>query len=697
MMDRPNLTLKRRTFLALLGMVGFSLLLTGRVIYIQGPWAKKLRQLARQSHLRGVPLAPLRGEIVDRSGRVLAQSYHQYSLYAVPIQVRRRETESTLLSTLLDIPEARIKRKFSRRLGFVWLKRRLSTQQVDLVRSQAGALPGVYLAPEAARAYPQGDFAGPVLGFTGIDNQGLAGLEYTYNQYLKGRRGWVLREYDVEGQPIPGRPSELQAPVSGDKLVTTLDENIQWMAERAAEEARLQHGAKRVMIALMDPSSGGLLALATRPGFNPNDFRTTDPKLYRDYVVSDAIPPGSIFKPVTLASALETGATSVDMGFWCPGFKVVLGRRVNCWRRGGHGAETLSDVVKNSCNVGFMELGLALGLDRFYEAIKRFRAIGPSGIDLPGEGRGILPRQRKATALDLAVMAFGQTLTTTPIALLNAVAALANGGELLVPHVGEKISAPDGRTVVSLHRRVVRRVVRPEVAQLVQNMMERVVKEGTGKLAQVPGYRIAGKTGTAQKVVSGRVAENVYISSFIGFAPVGQPKVAIICSVDEPQGAYYGGQVSAPVVGRLLKQVLQYLKVRPTESVRPPAPGEQVIVPNLVNLDPMEARQDAALFGFPVQFRGQGPVVVDQSVVYGGYRPAGTPLILTLGQHTRIYQEWVAVPNLVGLSVNAARQVAFDIGINLHVEGNMDGRVRWQEWNVDREVRAGLTMPVRAE
>lgn len=697
MLDRPNLMLKRRTFLALLGMVGFSALLTGRVIYIQGPWAKKLRQLARQSHLRGVPLAPLRGEIVDRAGRVLAESYHQYSLYAVPIQIRERETESTLLSTLLNIPEAKLKRKFSRRLGFVWIKRRLTPQQLELVRSQSGALPGVYLAPESARAYPQGDFAGPVLGFTGIDNQGLAGLEYTYNKYLKGRRGWILREYDVAGQPIPGKPSHLDAPVPGDKLVTTLDENIQWMAERAAEEARLQHGARRVMIALMDPSSGGLLALASRPGFNPNDFRNADPKLYRNYLVSDAIPPGSIFKPVTLAAALAAGVASVDTGFWCPGFKIVLGRRVNCWRREGHGAETLSDVVKNSCNVGFMELGLALGRERFYEAVKNFRAVGPTGIDLPGEGRGILPAQRKATALDLAVMAFGQTLTTTPIALLNAVAALANGGELLIPHVGEKIVTPTGHTVLSLHRRLVRRVVPSEVSQLVQNMMERVVREGTGKLARVPGYRVAGKTGTAQKVVAGRVAENVYISSFIGFAPVGQPRVAIICSVDEPQGAYYGGQVSAPVVGRLLKQVLQYLQVQPTEAVKPPSPGEQVIVPNLVNLDPLEARQDAALYGFSVQFRGHGPVVVDQSVVYGGYRPAGTPLILTLGQHTRIYQEWVAVPNLVGLPVSAARQVAFDIGINLHVEGNMDGRVRWQEWTVDREVRAGLTMPVRAE
>jgi stage V sporulation protein D (sporulation-specific penicillin-binding protein) len=695
-LERPSLLLKRRTFLTMVGATAFNLLLMGRVVYIQGSWARHLKTLAEEAHLRGVPLAPLRGRILDRTGRVLAESYNQYSAYAVPVQVTSKAEEAVLLATILGLPQERVRQRLSRRLGFVWLKRKLSDAEANELRAQAAALPGVYLAPEAARDYPEGDFAGPVLGFTGVDNQGLSGLEFTYNRYLEGRRGWILQENDVLGQPVPGAASRLEPPVPGDTLVTTLDENIQWMAERVADETRLRHGAKRVMLAVVDPNTGGVLAMANRPGFNPNDYREAKPSQYRNYVVSDAIPPGSIFKPVTLASALESGAVGRYSGFFCPGFRIVLGRRVNCWRKSGHGPESLSDVVKNSCNVGFMDMGLRLGLARFYEYLDWFRVSGPSGIDLPGEARGIRAPEKRATALDLAVMAFGQTLTVTPIALLNAVAALANGGELLIPHVAERIVAPDGRVVKDFHRRVVRRVVKPWVAEAVQQMMVRVVTEGTGKLAQVPGYRVAGKTGTAQKVINGRVSEGVYIASFIGFAPVPHPKVAVLCSVDEPVGAYYGGQVAAPAVGRLLRQLLPYLGVPRTVPIRPPRPGEPAIVPNLVNLSPRDAEADAAAFGFPVRFRGHGPVVVDQSVEYGGYLPAGTPLVLTLGAEPRIYLEWVAVPEVVGLTVGDARHVAFDIGINLHVEGNLDGRVAWQAWPPNREVRAGSTMTVRA-
>jgi stage V sporulation protein D (sporulation-specific penicillin-binding protein) len=588
-------------------------------------------------------------------------------------------------------------RRLKARLGFVWLKRRLTTAQVDAVRAQSPALPGVYLAPEAARTYPLGDFAGPVIGFTGIDNQGLTGLEFTYNRYLAGQRGWIRRETDAAGLPIPHAETTLVPPRPGDTLVTTLDENIQFMAERVADEALRQHSAKRVMLIVMDPNTGGVLALVNRPGFNPNDYRSAKPSDYRDYAVSDAIPPGSIFKPVTLATALETRAVTPSWGCFCPGFRVVLGRQVNCWRRGGHGAESLADVVKNSCNVGFMDMGLRLGMKPFYEGLNRFRVLGPTGLDLPGEARGIRPPIARATQLDLAVMAFGQTLTVSPLALLNAVSSLANGGELLIPHLAERITAPDGRLVKDFHRMVRQRVVRPEVANAVQRMMVRVVNEGTGKNARVPGYRVAGKTGTAQKVVGGRVVEGVYIGSFIGFAPVPNPRIAVLCSVDEPQGAYFGGQVAAPAVGRLLRQLLHYLEVPATEPAGRLAPGALAIVPNLVNLSRDDAARDAEFFGFPVRFEGAGSVVIDQSVEYGGYRPAGTPLTLTLGHAPRVYLEWVSVPDVVGLRVPEARHVAFDIGMNLHVEGNLNGRVTWQAWPKNRQVRGGATMAVRVE
>ncbi len=695
MQQRPSYSMTRRTLLLLGGVGLFDLWLVTRMVMLQGVWSPRLRQLAEEAHLRGVPLAPLRGDILDQHGRLLAGSENVYSAYAVPGQVAHLEEETQLLARVLQQPAEAVRRRLTRRLGFVWVHRRLSSAEVGAIRAEGAALPGVHLVPESTRYYPEGEFAGQVLGFTGIDNQGLAGLEWTYNRELEGKRGWILREYGAAGQPIPAGATRIDPPTRGDALWTTLDETIQWMAEHAADAALIEHGAKRVMVVVLDPNTGGVMALATRPGYNPNRLPQA-PKQDRDYAVSDAIPPGSIFKPVTLASALQSGAAHPSSGYFCPGYKLVLGRRVNCWRRAGHGAESLADVVKNSCNVGFMEMGLSIGKDRFYRYLSQFQVLGPSGIDLPGEGRGIAPAKRRSTALDLAVMAFGQTLTTTPVALANAVAALANGGELLRPHVASRLVAPDGRTVRQWPRDVVRRVVSPEVARLVQQMMVRVVAEGTGKNAQVPGYHVAGKTGTAQKVVDGRLVEGVYISSFVGFAPVPSPRAVILCSVDEPQGAYYGGQVAAPVVGRLMRQILAYWKVPATAPAPRPKLGQAVFVPNLVNLPPDEARHDAEWFGFHAEFRGRGPTVVDQSVEYGGYRPAGSPLTLTLGSRPRIYLDWVAVPAVVGLPVAKARNVAFDIGINLHVEGNLDGRVQWQQWPANREVRAGVTMSVVA-
>jgi stage V sporulation protein D (sporulation-specific penicillin-binding protein) len=437
--------------------------------------------------------------------------------------------------------------------------------------------------------------------------------------------------------------------------------------------------------------------LAQRPSLDPNHFRDFPTQNGRLWAVSDAIPPGSIFKPVTLAAALEAGTTSPGAGFFCPGFKVVLKRRVNCWRPGGHGPESLRAVVENSCNVGFMELGLGLGIERFYEYLARFGLTSVPKVDLPGAARGIFPNPNRATLLDLAVMAFGQTLTVTPLALLTAIAAIANGGELLVPHVARRILSPDGKTVSDVSRQVVRRVVRPEVAQLVQSMMAGVVARGTGKQAQVPGYRVAGKTGTAQKVVSGRVQKGLYIASFVGFAPVPNPKVAMLVSVDEPKGAFYGGQVAAPVFGRVLRDILSYWNIPPTEPVRPPRPGEPAMVPNLVDLDPQGAEQAALISGFAVRFVGRGEWVVDQSIEYGAWRPVGEEIVLTLGPKPRIYLEWVTVPDFRGLSVAQAKHLAQDLGMNVRVRGRPAGRVAGQRVAPGTQIRAGSTVLLLTE
>ena len=689
MEDRPPLVTKRRNFLILLGVGLFDMTIMGRLFTIQGLHAAHLKKLADDVHFREIPLAPFRGNIVDREGKLLAGSHHVYSLYAVPMQTRGRGAqESILVAALVHIPPELVLRRLRRHQGFVWLKRHLKPMETEAIRAQLPALPGIHLITEATRYYPEGFLSGPVLGFVGIDNQGLAGVELEYNRVLTGKPGKVEEEYDVSGQPLVQGDQRIVLSTPGDSLKLALDLNIQWIAERACERAMARTGAKSVNVLVIHPKTGGILAMAQRPSFDPNFFRDYDPKLYRLLAVSDAIPPGSIFKPITLASALEDGSTRPSSGFFCPGFKIVLGRRINCWRPQGHGPESLGQVVMNSCNVGFMDLGLGLGMDRFYEALDKFQINGLSHVDLPGEARGITPRKGRATLLDLAVMAFGQTLTVTPINLLNGVAAIANGGELLRPHVVKEIISPEGRVLKRMDREVVRRVISPEVSRVVQEMMTQVVSRGTGKQAQVPGYRVAGKTGTAQKVIGGQVQKGIYIASFVGYAPVPNPEVAIMVNVDEPVGAFYGGQVAAPVFSRVMRDILRYWKIPPNRRIQRPRAGELAMIPDVVDLDPVTAENDAGVSGFPVQFTGTGDIVVAQSIEYGGWRPAGMLLTLTLGKHPRIYLEWVAVPNFRHLTLPASRQLAFDIGINVEPQGR-GTRVRQQSIPPGTEVKAG--------
>ncbi len=695
MTNKPTLTIKRRTFVVMLLVGLYDVLLLGRLADIQGLQSAYLKKRADQIHFRGVPLAPFRGKIVDRNGRILAGSHHAYSVYAIPVQTRKhRDMEAVLLSTMLQLSQAKVQKRLSRRQGFVWVKRRISATELESVRSQLAALPGVYLITETARSYPQGELAGPVVGFTGIDNQGLSGIELTYDKYLTGKPGSIQEEYDVTGQSVAFAQTRVISSVQGDTVELTLDDHIQWMAERACEQAMIQTQGKSVSIVVMHPKTGGILAMAQRPSVNPNHFRDYSPKNYRVLSVSDAIPPGSIFKPVTLAASLEEGTATVNSQFFCSGFKNVLGRRVNCWRPQGHGAENLAMVVKNSCNVGFMDLGLGLGVDNFYRYLEKFGLRNRTRIDLPGEALGLFPAMKRVTALDLAIMAFGQTLTVTPIALLTAIAAIANDGVLLTPHVARRILGPQGKVIQEMDGAVAGRPISPEVARIVQRMLVGVVGEGTGKLAQVPGYHIAGKTGTAQKVINGRTEKGTYISSFIGFGPVPHPEVAVIVNVDEPVGAFYGGQVAAPIFGHLVRNIFRYLKLPPTEPVKPPPKGEPAMVPSLVNLDPETAEQDAAAFGFPVQFVGRGKVVVDQSIEYGGYRPAGTVLHLKLGQNTRIYLEWVAVPQFRGLTAEEAAHLAWELGINVRPRNSGAGTVSRQEPSSGTEVRAGTAVDI---
>jgi stage V sporulation protein D (sporulation-specific penicillin-binding protein) len=692
---------KRTVFLLL--ATGLAILLLGaRLFFLQVVRGESLRRSAVDVRTRMVPVQARRGDIIDRNGEVLADSVDVYSVYANPALVADKAGTAARLAPILAVPEDTLLQRLRARTLFVWLRRRVTDAVATAVRD--AQLPGIQLTRESRRVFPQGTLAAQVLGFAGIDNQGLAGVEYQYDAFLRGTAGQMVSEFDARNHPIPRGQQEYVPPVDGLTLRLTLDGRLQLAAERELAKAVSEHGAIGGSVLMMDPQTGEILALANLPTFDPGDPTASPQSTWRNFVVSDTMSPGSVFKPITAASGIQDGIVGPGTGFYDPGFVRVGGWTIHNAAGEALGATTFARGFAESANVVFAQLGLQVGVPRFYRFLDAFGLLGRTGVDLPGEGKGIIPPEARVKPIDLAVMSFGQTLTVTPIAMAAALGAIANGGALMWPHVGQALIAPDGKVVQQIAPRVLGHPISPATAATIRRLMMGVVAEGTGKRAQIPGYDVAGKTGTTNKVVGGRVSRSNYIASFFGFLPAQNPRILIYVIINEPQGIPYGGYVAAPVFRALALDAIHILHIPPQhpDQVRggtAPAGPTRVKVPGLLNLTPGDARAQALAAGLNFAIRGGGEGRVREQVPPAGslVAPGTTVVVFTAPRLEEPAAEaaLVTVPDLGGLSLRDAATLLAQLDLVMEAQGT--GRVVEQDPAPGTSVPSGSVVTVRCE
>ena len=645
----PFVVMRKRIAFLFLCVSIFLVVLIVRLGFVQLSQGADLRKKADDSHFRGVPVAPKRGNIEDRQGNVLAMSVSSETLYAIPAEVRQsgRAKEMALtLSPLLGETAAEIEAHITKRTALEYVQKRVKPEVAAQVR--ALALPGIGTTEDSQRYYPMGTLASHIIGFAGIDNQDLEGIELTRETALKGIPGSILQEFGANGIPLPQAEHQYLAPKQGNTVRLTIDKNIQSFAERELQKLMSGQGTnmngqvpKNASILVMDPSTGEMLALASAPSFDPNHYQEADQSTRRNIAIQNGYEPGSTFKIITLAAALEEKKIKPTEHFFDKGAYTVLGKNVRCWKAGGHGDQTFVQVAENSCNPGFVEMGQRLGMDAFYKYLRDFGFGQKTGIEMSGEALGILANKKKATALDLATMSIGQTNNVTPIQLLTAVSAVANGGTLMKPQLVKEIVGPSGRVVTPFKKEEIRRVISEDTSKLEREILESVVTNGTGRRSFLPGYRVAGKTGTAQKVANGGYIQGEYVASFVAFAPADNPRLAILAVIDGVP--FYGGVVAAPVVQTVMLDSLRYLGVKP-DTQAPLTPGKPMpglefppikkaaTVPSVLGLPLSEAEKALTGAGFKAMTEGQGEMVLDQIPHGDAQVEAGSNVLIYLGK-----------------------------------------------------------------
>ncbi len=681
-MEPAGLTSRRRVLWALAAVLLAALGLIARLTWIQVVQGERWSAQSLRQRLRLVPVQAPRGEIVDDRGRVLATSVSADSVYAIPAQVVDARAEGGEVARMLGVPAERVIALMRSKRSVVWLARHADPTKALAIRREG--LAGVGIVPDVRRREVYGSTAAQVLGIVGIDNQGLEGVELAYDRALRGRPGGIGIEVDARNRALPFPRSQYIPPTPGARVQLTLDLNLQRMAQNEIDAAVRATGSRAGLILMTDPRTGGIRALAQWPTYDPNRYPAYPASARRNLAVSDDVPPGSTFKPITLAAALDTGKVTSRSSFYDPGFVRVQGRTIHCWRHGGHGAEDLAAVVANSCNVGFVELGLKLGVASFYQYLRRFNLLSRTGVDLPGEASSIVPPEKEVQPVDLAAMAFGQTLALTPLQLVAAVGAVADGGVFHQPHVVRSVAASGGSPVPFRARS--RRVVSAGAAREAVRLMEGVVDRGTGKNARVPGYRVAGKTGTAQAVINGHYVQGRYLSSFIGFGPLPHPDLLTLVELYEPSGEYYGGQIAAPVFSRLMSQAFGAVGDPPQ---LPPPPVARI--PELKGLTAERALRRLQERGLRGRVLGPAGPVVGTLPLSGAQVPRGSEVLVFTGRRLR---GEVSVPGLAGLTAGEAGRVLAEAGLRLKVARDGPGRVLGQRPGPGRRLAPGAVVEV---
>jgi stage V sporulation protein D (sporulation-specific penicillin-binding protein) len=629
-----NVTVRKRLMIALFVGILIFLIIDVRLGYVQFVLGDMLTGQAKGSWSRNIPFEPERGEILDRNGVPLATNVSAPTVYVVPRQVKDPATTSEKLAAVLNIPKENAYRQITQGESIVRIKegRKISHEKAKEIR--ALGLEGVYIGEDSKRHYPFGSYLSHVLGFSGVDNQGLMGLELYYDKELSGERGSVKFYANAKGERMNDMADDYEQPVDGLDLKLTIDTKIQTIIERELDIAEATYNPDGIIAIAMNPNNGKILGMSSRPTFDPANFQNVPQEVYnRNLPVWSSYEPGSTFKIITLAAALEEGKVNLEKEhFHDPGSVEVAGARLKCWKRGGHGSQTFLEVVQNSCNPGFVELGQRLGKDTLFKYIKDFGFGQKTGIDLAGEGSGILFNLNRVGPVELATTAFGQGVSVTPIQQVAAVAAAVNGGTLYKPYIAQELIDPVTKEIVMRNTPVAkRRVISEETSKEIRHALESVVAQGTGFRAFVDSYRIGGKTGTAQKAQNGRYLENNFIVSFMGFAPADDPQIVVYVAVDNPKGGLiFGGTVSAPIVGSIMKDGLMAIGVEPRkdqiekEIKWPDKP--LITLPDLTGLTKLEITEQ--LLNLKIDASGEGDIVVRQSPEAGSKVKEGSTIRL---------------------------------------------------------------------
>lgn len=570
---KKNLTYhKKKVWVVFLCCGAVLLGLTIRLVYLMGFRSDYYYEKAEDLHERERDIKGARGKILDSQGKVLAANKTVCTVSVIHSQVTDPEKVIRVLVDKLGIDEEKIRKKVEKVSSIERIRTNVEKETGDAIREEN--LDGVKVDEDYRRYYPYGSLASRVLGFTGGDNQGIIGLEVRYEEILKGKSGKILTVTDARGIELNGMGEKREEPKAGNNLRISLNADIQEFVQQEALRVMEEKQAERVSILLMNPQNGEILACANVPEFDLNDPFTlntdTDTsgmtdrekqdllnRMWRNPCLNDTYEPGSTFKIITMAAGLEEKVVSLEDRFYCPGYKLVDDRRIHCANRRGHGSQNFVEGAQNSCNPVFIEVGLRLGVDRYYHYFRKFGLLEKTGVDLPGEAGTIMHQKENMGNVELATVSFGQSFQITPVQLAATVSSLINGGRRITPHFGVAVENPEGNRIEELEYPAKTGILSEKTSQEIRYILEKVVSVGSGKNAAIEGYSIGGKTATSQTLPR---SANRYISSFLGFFPAEDPQVLALCIIHDPKGIYYGGTIAAPVVRRIFENILPYME-----------------------------------------------------------------------------------------------------------------------------------------
>ena len=729
---RANRVIQSRTFVLMLIMgIGMFIVLFFKLYSLQITRHEELQAKAVSQQTRSSVVTANRGTIYDASGNILAISSTAETIFLSPKEMNdalndtenpaawTKEMVASTLAKILDISEEGILKKMTRTDSmYEVLKYRVDEDIADQVRKfiNDNKVKGVYLSTDAKRYYPYGDLAAQVIGFVGTDYTGLFGLEAEYDKKLQGKSGLVVTAKANQQNDLLYEYSQYFDPENGDELQVTLEATVQYYLEKGMSDMcdaySPANGATGI---IMDVRNGGILAMASFPNYDLNDFSTvTDKTLqermergelelgdaqqlqWRNKALNDTYEPGSTFKILTLSAALEEGLIDMNTTVNCSGSVNISGHTIHCSNKAGHGLQTLEQSVGNSCNPAFISYGLKLGTEKFYQYMRSFGIMSPTGVDLGGEATGVFAADANFTQLDLACYAFGQNFTVTPLALIAAQAACVNGGYLYTPHFAKQITDSDGNVIWQHDDTPVRQVISEETSATVRECLEYVVASGTGKNGQVAGYRIGGKTGTADKGQTGDV-----VVSFLCFAPADDPQIMMLITMDTPSrstGTYVsGGNMVAPTASHIMEEILPYLGIEPSYSAEE-LMGVDTTVPNVIGMSVDEAKDRLKERGFACKVEGDGETITDQTPVGGAIIPGKSTVVLYAGAEKS--DKMCKVPSLVGCTAAQANTIAANAGLLIRFTGTTSSEsstvlVFSQDLESGTEVPAGTVITVR--